>query len=80
MASEGSSLATWLNCIFRLFVLRVTASVSMSMEGVFVNLLFGFLQVFQSGLQSINLARQSLHVCSLLSVVFSGLLCSLQAV
>ena len=30
MASEGSSRATWANCIFRLFVLRATASVSMS--------------------------------------------------
>ena len=32
IASEGSSLATWLNCIRRLFVLRSTVSVSMSME------------------------------------------------
>lgn len=46
MASEGSSLATWLNCIFRLFVLRVTASVSMSMEGVFATSSLVFFKSF----------------------------------
>ena len=84
IASEGSSLATWLNCIRRLLVLRSTASVSMSIFVApaaacsFCSSFSPAFSPFICPVSACTLAASVVYDCPVFLAAFSWLSCSVR--